>query len=336
MNRFGNMTTLLYAASHDAPPSRVDISEVLRVGRRRRRRRAFAPVLAEALVLAVAVAVVTAVASGPPRPRPSPAAAVFPLDRRMFALGETLGLPLSQVGLTPVQQMIEYGERGDITLQVNASGSYQPPNAPDAPTVFGRPAAYNYPQKGGAAPIGIDFQWAPGAWATLTHTTLPGEPDLVTLAKSLRTDVNEPVRFPFTVSPPPSLRLGLVAPGVAGRLDGYSSLSFRVNRPPPSEPNDWTMDVGVGVRSWYQEPAPPYNAVQQRTQNATIGGRPARAQLIGISYSVELLDDPEFIVIVWIDDTKYFSPEDANALALSVRTFGTWDNTSQWTDKPIR
>lgn len=334
MTRFDDITTLMYAASENAPASRVDLSQVLRDGHRRRRRRALTPAVTAALVIAIVAGVVAAVTSGPPRPRPAPAATMqFPLDRQLFALGESLGLPLTDVELTPAQQYLSYGS-GGIIVEVKAPGSDEPPKGGRAaPSVFGRPAIYVYPRTGGAVPAGVAFQWAPGAWALLVHTPEPGEPDLVTIAESLRTDINEPLRFPFTVNPPPELRVALVARG--GPFGGPASIGFRVDSSPASRPDDLTTDVMVVVSSWSQSP-PEYAAGALPVQNATVGGRPARTYPGSSSYSVTLLDDHEFMVTVETSDTSRFSIDEVNALALSIRTLGSWDDTAQWTEHPIQ
>jgi hypothetical protein len=340
MKRFDDMTTLLQAASDDAPPSGIDLSEVLRTGHRRRRLRALAPAVTATLVMAVVAGVIAAVTSGPPSPVPA-ATTQFPLDHRLFGLDETLGMPLVEVTLRPGSQSLLYDDSMGNPIYVTI---YAPGVADDSmglgdrfvdsPPVFGRPATYIYSEPGEAPPA-VRFQWEPGAWASLGHRWYRGEPDLATLAGSLRTDVNEVLRIPFTVSPPPSLHLADVILRTSHESGVSAVLEFTLDE--PGTRNDRAADVNVYVFQLRGASLPPYaGGAGGDSPNTTQGGRPARVQQEGEAYHVHLLDEPNVVVGAWTGDTERFSAEETNALALSIRTLGSWDDTSQWTEHPIQ
>ncbi len=370
MNRYdeNGLADLLYAASQDAPPSRVDLDAVLGDGRRRRWRRAVAtPLLVAAVVVGLAAAgfavmdlrptslpVVPGHGPTTVAPTETDAPAAFPLDRQLFALDETLGMEFTGLGLAPNRQNLQFGPAlgNGITVDVYAAGQPNPwASDPayhriDAPPVDGRPASFLWqpadpvPDGDPATLEGITFQWAPQAWAAVFHRPAGNdEGTLLRLAESLRTDLDEPTLFGFTVSRPADLRLvhvqQLIAPD-----GGQSQLWFDVGDERAStglrdgEPYVLvSVDYGTPMES---------EGVPMRP-NTTIGGRPAYVREDRRSgttaYVVYLLDEGRPAVgVSLIGDAavERIGAQQANALAISVEILNPWHDRSQWTENPIR
>src|SRR5262249_47659168 len=138
-----------------------------------------------------------------------------------------------------------------------------------APPVLGRAASYLYLDTGnGPRPYGLRFEWAPGAVAVVSHQLdVAQQAQLVEVAQSLRTDVDSPVQFAFTVSQPAGLQLAQAQPFTAGEEGGASQLWFAADPGPVALPLD-------GTRSYVVVSAG-YSSVEPPVQNATVGGRPA-------------------------------------------------------------
>jgi hypothetical protein len=338
-------TCLLYAASDDAPPSRVDLSAVRRDGRRRRRRRAVAPVLAATVVAGLAAGALATLApvgfepvagspsvSSDPSPGPSAAPSEFPVDRQLFALAGYGDL--SAVALAPgVQQLAYAGPRIDV-FAAGAVPAWDVSDEPyeilAGPVVNGAPASFlDLTRYDGLE--GIAFQWAPGAWG---HLRVHGDwDDLLAAAASLRTSVADPARFWFTVSPPPRLRLALARPFMGGDEGRLSSLTFTLDGGPLPRLGPVEAYVRVSVGQYFDM------GDGWPTPNATFGGRPAEVEVWGDEYHmVTLLDQEPYLVEVYVHGsvTDLFTVDDAAALALSVEILGTWEDRAQWTDDPIR
>lgn len=370
MNGFdeNGLTDLLYTASQDAPPSRVDLSAVLGDGRRRRRRRAVVtPLLVAAVVLGLAAAgfavmdlrptslPVTPGSGGPTTPAPTEtrAPAAFPLDRQLFALDETLGMEFTGLGLASNRQNLQYGPAlgNGITVDVYAAGQGNPwlsdpaYDRVNAPPVDGRPARFLWqpadpaPDGDPAALAGITFQWAPQAWAAVFHRPDGNdEGALLRLAESLRTDLDVPTLFGFTVSQPDGLRLvhvqQLTAPD-----GGQSQLWFDIGERASGGLRDGEPYVLVSVD--YGTPMESEGVPMQ--PNTTIAGHPAyvREDRQGdtAAYVAYLLDEGRPAVgVSLIGDAAVdrFGAQQAIALALSVEILGPWHDRSQWTENPIR
>src|SRR5262249_28754773 len=152
---------------------------------------------------------------------------------------------------------------------------------------------------------------------------------LVEVAQSLRTDVDSPVQFAFTVSQPAGLQLAQAQPFTAGEEGGASQLWFAADPGPVALPLDGTRAYVV-VSAGYSSVEPP-------VQNATVGGRPAYVLDEADYYRVELLDGENYVVSVSVfgaHSRELFSASQANDLVLTVQTLGTWQDRTQWTDSP--
>ena len=75
------------------------------------------------------------------------------------------------------------------------------------------------------------------------------------------------------------------------------------------------------------------------TANATVGGHQAFVVDEPALYCVSLLEVGGYTVEVTVSGERgraLFSAQQADALALTVQTIGSWTDRSQWTDDPIR
>ena len=262
------------------------------------------------------------------------AAADFPMTRQLFALGETLGKELTSVRLATGLQSLQYGDPfgNGIGVQVFAKGqdaaraqlAEQYEQKP-APPVFDRPANYLYLSTGEGPRLGgIAFQWAPDAWAHLFHTPNVDDAQLVALAGSLRTDVDEPARFGVHLIEAMPFAEGADGPGL---LSGVT-LGLDEN------PTGLTVTVRVDFDDvrWVSEGEP-------MKPNATVGGKPAWVDSTDVTYTVFLLEAGRPAVSVMILGEGYanrLGATQAQALALSVQPLGSWTDRSQWTENPIR
>jgi len=347
MTRFDadGVADLLYAASDDAPPSRVSLDGVLTHGRRRRRRRAVAvPLFAAAAIAALAAGGMVAANLRPTGLEPPPGATTpaptslvapfeFPVDRQLFALGERPGRLLDEVRLGRTVQELHYGQP-DVKVTVFAAGADGPRQVltdflehRDAPSVHGLPATFLYAR---TSVTGIEFQWAPGAWALIQRAGADvDEEQLVELAGDLRTDLDEPMLFCFTVSPPQSLHIDW-----AGQISDSGKVKS----------SELWLGLGDGT-----VPAPYTTAFRVTvsvgdldlavTPNRTIGEYQAFVNDDPTGYYVALFDDHGYSVQVTVAGDNFqelFSAQQANDLALSVRPLGSLTDRSQWTDDPIR
>jgi hypothetical protein len=256
----------------------------------------------------------------------------FPLDTVLFAI-DALGPPDELLLAREVQRLgyenatLLVFAAGADDLRAAAEDSY---DRVDAPPLLGRPASYLV-WPGTTDRAGIAVQWAAGAWADLFLESATEE-ELRTAATGLRADAAEPARFMFTVSAPPGLHLGIAEPYREGDEANTTNLVFAVDDgplPEPFSPGGAVVQVTVGEYFDTYDGGP--------TPNTTLDGRPARVNDGIDSYSVELLDLDPYIVTVWVtgDARDVFSPQEANALALSVALVGTMDDRSQWTDEPL-
>jgi hypothetical protein len=347
MNREDSLTAL-HAPTDVAPSSPV-------VGRGRRRRRLMvASALTVLVALSVAVGIGTTFARPPElMPRPESAPSEFALNRLHLSVGwvpESDGYSSPPtVDLAPKAQRILYfkgatdlSQLREVSVWQFAAGvtprevfrlpGHGPAEVVDAPAVNGRPAVY-YRSDGKV--YGIAWPWEGGAWAFVFRSS--GVADnaevLHRIAESVRTDLDEPVRLPFTVKAPEGGRLIRVSPtgGLTFALDEPSASDLDLD--PYQNPATAGPRVTVSV-VWSEG-----GQFDWWPRTTTIGGHPADLSSSYVGYHLVLFDVDGYLVEVRVNGvgaSKRFSAEQVEALALSVEPLGPPSATSQWTDDPLR
>jgi hypothetical protein len=346
-----DIATLLYQETEVAPPSAVDLTRVVRDGRRRRRVRVLVPSAAVAVLVLAVVTTVSTVAlrspsapAGPapvPAPSPSPTTAAAPAELDPLVLRIETGwnpdqLPETTPLTSTVEQVVQYAGSAkmfDISLyaagqvpwqlrDVMPSGIGQP-SIVDEPAVRGRPAKRIVFGPGAGSSSGLAWQWADGAWAVArARAGYAAEQEQVErlLAENLRTDVSRPVQLPFrlTAPLPPGVRL-VETNGQAGNSDPYGNAAG--------------MGFGSGLTAGREflpntaiRPAPvllavtvsPVSAVRKPTPNTTVDGHPAYVSWADGHVSIFGLDGFD-VVLTAAPQGLGLTQEQAVTLARSVR-----------------
>jgi hypothetical protein len=325
----------------------------------RRRRHIMAPVLSGLVVIAVAVAIGTTFARPPELiPQPESAPTEFALNRLHLSVGWLpesdgyAGQPM--VDLAPKAQRIWYLNGADdlsdlkqvwvwqfaaavTPTEVLQQPGHGPAEVIDAPAVNGRPAVYF---RSDGVIREIAWQWEGEAWAVAGryNAGTDNAEVLHRIAESVRTDLDEPVRLPFTVEAPEGARLIRVSSNEGGALS--FALSFALDEPSASDlelnPYQYAPAATPKVTVSVVPPGGPFDLLSPTT---TIGGHPAGASSSVLGSLLVLFDVDAYDVVVQVTGvgaSSHFSAQQAQALALSVVPLGPPSDTSQWTDSPLR
>jgi len=324
------LTALMYAASDEAPPPRVDLGRAVRDGRRRRRVRVLGS--SAAVVVLALLAGVTLVATRPheaPELTPAtPAPTTFdPMVLRIETGWNPDNLHERAPRTSTLQQVIAYGDETGIhkqfDLTVYAAGQLPwqlsgmmpkeigTPSIVEAAPVHGRPAKRFVFASGAGSSSGLAWQWADGAWAVARATRGYGGTQEVVerlLADNLRTNVSRPVRLPFRVTAPlpDGVRLFLTS-GQGQGSDPYGAQAEMGFSSPSVQAV--LVDLFVAPATSGRRPQP----------NTTLGGHPAYLswQNYGdlVIYDLDGFD----VQLTMPPEAGLLTQDQAVALALSVR-----------------
>jgi hypothetical protein len=282
------------------PPSSVDLAGAMAAGHRRvLARRSLAIVTAGLTVIGIAIGVGAAVRS-PTAARPAPIApattsaspslpAAAPTAFDPMARYAAFGwLPSDFTVLTAVTRADQFvlqathpgvpdGDRielrmvpaGHDILAASADGFSIPLGLDvqgpllEAPPVNGRTAWWNT----SGPDLGLRWEYAPGAWAEVLVEVESGDPKTIArqVAESLRYGVNEPVRLPFSLTPPSSMR-----PERVIVTTGKPSWEVRVGYGDRDAHGDWPLDILMFP--WKAEDG----YANMGTPDTTVDGHPAR------------------------------------------------------------
>lgn len=258
------------------PPSSVDLARAIGAGRRRvLARRAIAVATAGLTVIGIAVGIGAAVApptatrtapisSVPPTTAGPPAAAPTAFDpmTRYAAFG---WLPDGFTVLTAITTADGYvlmatppgvpdGQHvvlrivpaGHDISAISGSQDFSVPLGADtggqlleAPAVHGRTAWWSTSFAVGSQ-LGLRWEYAPGARAEVAVVAHFADPKQIArqVAEAIRYAVNEPVRLPYSLSPP-----GLVRPTRVILTTGNRPWEARVGYGTPDAHGDWPLDI---------------------------------------------------------------------------------------------
>jgi hypothetical protein len=362
MNDDDGLTALMYAPTDLAPPTYVDLGRAVRAGRQRRRRRVVVPAAAAVMALGVTVAAVGLAGVGRLRAPlhvadPSASASIpagpaaptrfDPLRWRLVVGFVPHGLTQDALVLGETEQTVGFADPGHVTIvQVSQyPAGLQPPRllqmgtVSDAPPLHGQKAVWHRNDRG--VVDGLGWRWAPDAWAVVMSTGVDllagGEASLRQVAESARFDGNEPLRLPFTITPVQGIHLlqtghGSTAYGLWFGVDGveFSPSSTQTSVAGPAVMGGAPQVI---VNVIWKDPQQ-----QDRAPNAVRGGYQAVVVSQPDTYLVTLYGVAGYQVSVTIHGAALtrVSPEQADAMALSVTPLGPPNDTTQWTDMPIR
>jgi hypothetical protein len=216
-------------------------------------------------------------------------------------------------------------------------GEAWPPTTPTGVAVNGQPsfaAATDHAE-------GRAWQWAPGAWATITARgpALGSRAELNSaldrVMTHLRTDVAA-VRMPFTVPAPPAplvLRSTMVAHYTGGRYEAQLVFSDRADRTDPRSHIPRLLIIGV------QRDSTRSGDGKNGYPTTVIDGHPAVVDFTDESGTVQLLDVHGHRLTVNVYDPVtmgYVGKAEATALARAIALVQNPADELQWTDRPVR
>jgi hypothetical protein len=279
------------------PPSSVDLARAMAAGRRRVfTRRVLAVATAGLTVIGIAIGVGAVarpptaarpapVSSVPPSPVPAAAPTSFDPMVRYAAFGWlpsdftrlTTNTRADQFTLIATRPGVLDGERIELRM-VPAGHDIRAEDAQDfsipldadiqgvvieAQPVNGRIAWWNT----SGPDLGLRWQYAPGARAEVLVHTESGDPKTIArqVAESIRYGVNEPVRLPFSLTAPGSMR-----PERVIVITGEPSWEVRVGYGDRDAHGDWPLEILI----FPSTSETGYG--NSGTPNTTVDGHPAR------------------------------------------------------------
>lgn len=217
-------------------------------------------------------------------------------------------------------------------------GAEWPPTEPTGVTVNGQPSFAGATDRA----LGRAWQWAPGAWATITArgSALGTRAELTSaldrVMTQLRTDTVAPLRMPFTVPAPPAplvLRSTMVGHYAGGRYEAQLVFSDRADMTDPRTHIPRMLVIGV------ERNATRSGDGKNGYPTTTIDGHPAVVDFTTETGKVQLLDVDGHRLTVDVYDPVtmgYVDKAKATALVRAIALVPDPADELHWTDRPVR